>query len=986
MKKSFSLFLALAVLSANAANYTVLFDANGGSAYGEGKFSFTNQTIECGVATRLLANVFERGGLDGYVFTGWRMESSSIRRFVDSSIDFVNCAKVKDLAAAGGTVKLYAVWEKRADRAARLDRSPVAFAGKWRANGTSITWYNENVGASGGAFTEGYQTRVQKVITFGGYSNGGQNGCRISASTSNPGDGDLVTIEHGINDMGQQFAVGVFADYLEPGTNMNYFAEYRRLIDKVRTAKPNAQIVLCTPRKGILFGTYLPDYWDKPGNKGRRLQDYVNAVFDIAEYEKLPVCDYFTYCADQSTLRALSIEEALHPNDAGYQLMADELIASIKANVKGLRPIADFTPGIVSYRKGEKVELSEPVKKEDWFLIADRADADDHDGRIVIKGPRPNDMPLTLRSGTVELDCDFGAATNVYSGSVTIKGDGDLILGGVKDWYFGGRVDQKGSGRVVVPKGAKMFAYHGGDYNLWIEGEVDSDGYGALPGGPVTTVADGGVLHIRRGYWGWGPAGFGWIKVMKGGKAILHNNSMGLAKNWAVEGGVVENLSKPGESQIYKLTMSNGGRLTGSAFAAGDNAYIKVGYPGAHIDVKGTVPSRVDCEAILLGYSKNAKNDEPVHLKFNHEAGATLEVGAVLKAQEMKSIESAKAFGYVKTGAGTLVLEGGAEAETASFRFDSGVTRMENSSIRRFVDSSIYRFGAIGVGGNATIEIGEGVTLAFADSAANEWTPGKTFVVKGWREGAIRIGESAKALTVPQLAAIRIEGAKPGRCAALDDNGYLVLKDGAYDVRTPLYRSYVKATGPTLVWPGVKLAEAEVWSGLSVKSSGHFVNSETPKGGFNRALALHFKSNAAATMDGKNGKGDEGIYFLKIAADRKSASFWAVQDMWYGRLAAKVELFDGEGGVWARVVKTARRGRNPDGTNQKLNQFFANVDWDSPELPGLDDPAPALKESGDFASDSWVSLSSLGGVIFVPENLIDSSIRRFVDSSNPRIT
>ena len=34
-----------------------------------------------------------------------------------------------------------------------------AVKGHWCALGTSITWYNENVSASNGGFTKGYQTR-----------------------------------------------------------------------------------------------------------------------------------------------------------------------------------------------------------------------------------------------------------------------------------------------------------------------------------------------------------------------------------------------------------------------------------------------------------------------------------------------------------------------------------------------------------------------------------------------------------------------------------------------------------------------------------------------------------------------------------------------------------------------------------------------------------------------------------------------------------
>ena len=88
-------------------------------------------------------------------------------------------------------------------------------------------------------------------------------------------------------------------------------------------------IVLCTPRKGYGFGTYLPAKCDDPLN-GIYLKDYADLIREIAAYESLPVADFFNLCGSQKNLAKLSIDTALHPNDLGYQMMADVLVQAMK--------------------------------------------------------------------------------------------------------------------------------------------------------------------------------------------------------------------------------------------------------------------------------------------------------------------------------------------------------------------------------------------------------------------------------------------------------------------------------------------------------------------------------------------------------------------------------------------------------------------------------------------------------------------------------
>ena len=80
-----------------ASRYAIAFNANGGT----GKMA--TQTMKRDKAKSLKANAFTRAG---YVFAGWNTKKDG------SGKAYANGQKVKNLAKAGKTVKLYAQWQK----------------------------------------------------------------------------------------------------------------------------------------------------------------------------------------------------------------------------------------------------------------------------------------------------------------------------------------------------------------------------------------------------------------------------------------------------------------------------------------------------------------------------------------------------------------------------------------------------------------------------------------------------------------------------------------------------------------------------------------------------------------------------------------------------------------------------------------------------------------------------------------------------------
>lgn len=199
---------------------------------------------------------------------------------------------------------------------------PKVVNGTWCSIGTSITWYNDNVDTS--RFKRGYQDRVMDQLQFTKLFNVGHNGGCVAGSVDLPVKADYYSIEHGINDWGHAVSVGTIDDYINNTKNGTFAADYRRLIDKIFELNPNAKVVLCTPRKGYGFGNYLPAHW-YDAQKGIYLEEYAKLIRQIAEYESMPVADFFSLCGGQHNLAELSIDTALHPNDDGYQLMANVL-------------------------------------------------------------------------------------------------------------------------------------------------------------------------------------------------------------------------------------------------------------------------------------------------------------------------------------------------------------------------------------------------------------------------------------------------------------------------------------------------------------------------------------------------------------------------------------------------------------------------------------------------------------------------------------
>lgn len=210
----------------------------------------------------------------------------------------------------------------------------------WAAIGDSITWLNDNGG--GNRPERGYQSRLQDRITFGGVTNCGVNGGTMKGyDVSSIPAADIYTIALGINDWGETnlTPVGTLADYkanADGSASDNYAECLRRMVNRIRELNSAAFIILITPRRAYGFEGYLPASSVQPNSAGVYLHEYADLINDVARFEGFPVADlYYNSGMHDGNLAAYSYDVALHPNDAGMQIIANVLYAPMAAYIHG---------------------------------------------------------------------------------------------------------------------------------------------------------------------------------------------------------------------------------------------------------------------------------------------------------------------------------------------------------------------------------------------------------------------------------------------------------------------------------------------------------------------------------------------------------------------------------------------------------------------------------------------------------------------------
>lgn len=250
----------------------------------------------------------------------------------------------------------------------------------WVAIGDSITYLNEHRDETGERITKGYMSRVVEKLPGIHYVNQGHNGWTsggIASEIEKLGleKADLYTVFLGTNDWWQGRPVGTMKDYQNNTGNNTVNGSFRIIIEKLRSLNPKARIILITPMQRTDF-VYINNmknsaYGSYKEKNGQWLEQFANAIADIALYEKFGLVDL--YHDSRMTLQNMvkfkrlrdpknkilyknysypdyvglpfnpdkddypyPIEaidmtyDGLHPSDKGYEIIAEMLIKEIE--------------------------------------------------------------------------------------------------------------------------------------------------------------------------------------------------------------------------------------------------------------------------------------------------------------------------------------------------------------------------------------------------------------------------------------------------------------------------------------------------------------------------------------------------------------------------------------------------------------------------------------------------------------------------------
>ena len=321
-----------------------------------------------------------------------------------------------------------------------------------------------------------------------------------------------------------------------------------------------------------------------------------------------------------------------------------------------------------------------------------------------------------------------------------------------------------------------------------------------IPTNALVNIWDGGVFYPRTQGLNTGDglsAGRADFKVHSGGELRFYSGDGKLSPTQHLEndGGLVwmgypysvSAFAGSGDSVsdgvmgmfLNRITLSNGAVVKGRKIRIGNNN-------DALWRVSGSLPSYFNSHAHFYGYGgkpwvfyvENATGDDDIDFYFNgyitNHVGASYRTSAIIKkgAGTMRIGGTVETHKPLEIREGALVMgENGGPAEASTVKsvvVGAGATLEIEGGEMSFgdivlgdgatlkIDGGAMAFGILTMT-NATIELGSGATVAFADSSASEWSG--TLTVKGYsRYGAVRFGTSADGLTAEQLSAISLEG------------------------------------------------------------------------------------------------------------------------------------------------------------------------------------------------------------------------------------
>ena len=404
---------------------------------------------------------------------------------------------------------------------------------------------------------------------------------------------------------------------------------------------------------------------------------------------------------------------------------------------------------------------------------------------MVAKGAVADTLGVTAFPANQTVNGQFivGDADVTLSGTMSGANDGTLVMAATKPGSYTVTLNSTFNNTVSAAVGQT-----GRDYN---PARIDTRGHvvikgdssigatmtcklksdSGMPSSGIVEIHDGGMLEFANG--------------LNHQNGTLRQN--GRAKYLVYTGGVIRVTANQafytGTNMVFEL---HGGvlekRRDGSSSASNMNLYLNVLLleDGAQVNADPNNPNLLLWMGNANGIWK-VRGSLPsycnVPIQFVGTRTHTIDVANVT-GDDAPDFIYARAFGTQNSGSGTtivtkigngtvlskgdvdimggLTVVGGTWQLGASNLWKNKRALTLNGGTLSVSNNTANAIGSLTVGSRGgTIELGEGATLAFDASNGNTWSGIVT--IKGFREGAVKFGDSAAALTDEQVKMLRAE-------------------------------------------------------------------------------------------------------------------------------------------------------------------------------------------------------------------------------------
>jgi len=144
--------------------------------------------------------------------------------------------------------------------------------------------------------------------------------------TAAPVGTNLITVMIGVNDWDLDNPIGnttdvLLKDYAALNENNSFAEAFRYNLETLKINFPTAKIIVITPIKAFF-----------PWQGSAQLRLYIDTEIEVANYLSIPVINAY----DNSGIYGTSpyMFDSLHPNDSGYQLIANQVLSGIIHNTE----------------------------------------------------------------------------------------------------------------------------------------------------------------------------------------------------------------------------------------------------------------------------------------------------------------------------------------------------------------------------------------------------------------------------------------------------------------------------------------------------------------------------------------------------------------------------------------------------------------------------------------------------------------------------